>query len=271
MILSAARPTLSGNHSPKGAELTQYLLEKAALYNHPRFVETDPIQIPRSFATKEDIEISAFLVSVIAWGQRTSIINSGRRLMALMHHAPHRFITTFGESDLAPFRTFVHRTFNGDDCMAFLHALQRIYLHEGGLEQVLSECFKGDRSHPGRGWSRFEERFFSGPHLPRSRKHLPDPMKGSAAKRMNMFLRWMVRRDNAGVDFGIWQQFQPSQLYLPLDVHTARVARRLGLLRRKQDDWKAVLSLTRKMRTIDPADPARLDFALFGIGAFEKF
>jgi uncharacterized protein (TIGR02757 family) len=252
-------------------ELSEFLNLKEAEYNRPRFIPTDPIQIPHKFSDPLDIEISAFLTAVIAWGQRVTIINNAERLMQWMDHAPAQFIRDFEPRDLRPFETFVHRTFNGDDCLAFLYALQAIYDQYGSLEKALRNSFQTEPGEPGSGWNRFKTLFFQIEHLPRSRKHLPDPLKGSSAKRMNMFLRWMVRRDSKGVDFGIWDSFSPSELYLPLDVHTARVARKLGILRRKQNDWKAVLELTEKLRKLDPVDPVRFDFALFGLGAFEKY
>ncbi len=253
------------------AELAQFLREKAIQYNHPEFIETDPIQIPRQYSLKEDIEIAGFLSAVIAWGQRVTIVNNAKRLTELMGNTPHDFILNFSDKDLKPFTGFVHRTFNGDDTITFMHALRRVYQQEGGLEALLQKCFEGDLAEPGSGWNRFKTAFFEVPHLPRSRKHLPDPLKGSAAKRMNMYLRWMVRQDEQGVDFGIWKSMKPAQLYIPLDVHTSRVARKLGLLTRKQDDWKAVVELTSALRRIDKNDPVRLDFALFGLGVFEKF
>lgn len=253
------------------SEVAELLRAKAELYEHPDFIATDPIQIPHRFTKKEDIEISAFLTADISWGQRITIIKNARRLVELMDHAPHDFLMGAGDADFRPFTSFVHRTFNGDDCLAFLHALQRIYRHEGGLEQAIAKAFASEPEQSGMGWHAFKKAFFSGPHLPRSRKHLPDPMQGSAAKRMNMFLRWMVRSGNGGVDFGLWKSIHPSQLYIPLDVHTGRVARKLGLLERKQDDWRAVVELTQTLRTIAPEDPVSLDFALFGLGAFEKF
>jgi uncharacterized protein (TIGR02757 family) len=266
ITLDSNRISLSGKKS-----IREFLRAKSSLYNQPAFIGTDPIQIPHRFTRKEDIEISAFLAAVIAWGQRRTIINNANRLMTLMDETPHDFILNFQEKDLKPFEKFVHRTFNGDDCLAFLHALQRIYRSDGGLEEVFATALIGEKSNPGRGLSRFKSVFLSGDHLPRTRKHLPDPLQGSAAKRMNMYLRWMVRRDDTGVDFGIWNTISPASLYIPLDVHTARVARKLGILQRPQDDWKAVIELTQNLRKIDPADPARLDFALFGLGAFEKF
>lgn len=191
--------------------------------------------------------------------------------MAMMDNNPHAFIMGFRESDLKPFTKFVHRTFNGDDALTFLHSLQRIYKDDGGLESAIAEAFKNEGRIRGSGWHHFKQSFFSAPHLRRSEKHLPDPLKGSAAKRMNMYLRWMVRRDTNGVDFGIWKKIAPANLYLPLDVHTSRVARKLGLLTRKQNDWKAVLELTESLRALDPADPVKYDFALFGLGAFDRF
>ncbi len=247
------------------------LREKSLQYNRPEFVGADPIQIPRSFSRKEDIEIAGFLAAVIAWGQRVTIINNAERLMDFMGREPHRFVTDFAESDLKPFGKFVHRTFNGDDAVTFMYALRRIYEEEGGLENLVARCFREDRRTPGLGWHLFKAAFFKVPHLPRTRKHLPDPVKGSAAKRMNMYMRWMVRRDNAGVDFGIWDSPDPSDLYIPLDVHTSRTARKLGLLKRKQNDWKAVLELTEALKRIEPGDPVSLDFGLFGLGVFEKF
>ncbi|NEN23152.1 TIGR02757 family protein [Cryomorpha ignava] len=255
----------------KKSELIVLLNEKAEQYNRTDFIETDPIQIPHRFSKKEDIEIAGFLTSVIAWGQRKTIINNALKLMELMDNAPHDFILNFKEKDLARFQGFVHRTFNYDDLLAFLNALQRIYRSEGGLENAIAESFKVDLQNPGTGWNTFKTNFFSGPHLVRSKKHLPDPLKGSAAKRMNMYLRWMIRSDEKGVDFGIWKTMSPAQLYLPLDVHTSRVARKLKLLSRKQDDWKAVVELTEKLRKLDPEDPVKYDFALFGLGAFEKY
>lgn len=252
-------------------ELKKFLEAKAHQYEAEAFIPTDPIQIPHQFSKKEDIEISAFLTSVIAWGQRKTIINNANRLVDMMDRAPHDFILNFQEKDLMSFTQFVHRTFNGDDCIHFLNSLQIIYREKEGLENVLAESFQKDQSEPGSGWAKFKAVFFEPEHLKRSEKHLPNPLKGSAAKRMNMFLRWMVRSSDSSVDFGIWNKLSPSQLYIPLDIHTSTVARKLGLLKRKQDDWKSVVELTETLRKFDPIDPVKYDFALFGLGAFEKF
>ncbi len=252
-------------------ELKELLESKAAQYNQASFIPTDPIQVPHRFSQKGDIEIAAFLTAAIAWGQRTTIINNATRLIELMDGAPHDFILNHGPKNLKPMRAFVHRTFNGSDCIAFMAGLQRIYQEIGGLEEAILNAFKTERENPGSGWENFKNTFFKVPHLARSEKHLPTPRKGSAAKRMNMFLRWMVRDDAHGVDFGIWNTISPAALYLPLDVHTARVARKLGLLERKQNDWKAVVELTDNLKQFDPCDPVRYDFALFGLGAFEKY
>lgn len=255
----------------KPKDLIDFLNEKFETYNQKTFIATDPIQIPHQFSKKEDIEIAAFLVSTFAWGQRKTIINNGNKLMNLMDNAPHEFILNFKPRDLQRFEGFVHRTFNDDDLICFLNSLQIIYKNHGGLEMAIKKCFKEDVALPGMGWHKFKKLFFENPHLPRSQKHLPDPLKGSAAKRMNMFLRWMIRKDNAGVDFGIWKSMHSRDLYLPLDVHTSRVGRKLGLLSRKQNDWKSVLEFTENLRKLDAEDPVKYDFALFGLGVFENF
>ncbi len=250
----------------------QKLLDDAVeRYNRPDFIESDPIQIPHRYAKKEDIEIAGFLASTIAWGQRKTIINNAKRLMDWMDDSPHDFIINHSPRDLKRFEPFVHRTFNSDDCITYLSVLQHIYRDHGGLEPVLLDAFQRESTLPGSGWNQFKAFFFSFSHLPRTRKHLPDPLNGSAAKRMNMYLRWMVRADSCGVDFGIWKSWSAANLYIPLDVHTSNVGRKLGLLERKQNDWKSVVELTNRLKEFDPADPIKYDFALFGLGAFEKF
>ena len=249
--------------------LKEFLDEKVALYNNSSFIETDPIQIPHSFSLKEDIEIAGFLVATIAWGNRKSIINNSKRLMELMGNSPYDFVMDFSDNKLDRLSNFVHRTFNEGDLHYFITSLQNIYSNYGGLEQVFTENSRTksmqDTIHE------FKKVFFELPHLLRTEKHVGDPMKNSAAKRINMYLRWMVRNDQAGVDFGIWKNISPSLLSCPLDVHSGNVARKLNLLKRKQNDAKAVLELDNSLRTLDPQDPVKYDFALFGLGVFEGF
>ncbi|NND64004.1 MAG: TIGR02757 family protein [Flavobacteriaceae bacterium] len=253
----------------KKESLKEFLDEKAEFYENKKFVGTDPIQIPHQFSKKEDIEISAFLVATIAWGNRTSIINNGTRLMQLMDHSPSDFILNHTKSDLSRFDSFVHRTFNGEDAKCFMGALQNIYRNHGGLEALFSLNNKENRLQEA--IHNFKQVFFSVPHLARTEKHVSDPLKNSAAKRINMYLRWMVRDSKKGVDFGLWNSLKPSQLSCPLDVHTGNVARKLGLLDRHQNDAKALEILDDALREMDPIDPVKYDFALFGLGAFEKF
>lgn len=250
-------------------ELTEFLEEKAQQYESPQFISTDPIQIPHEFSLKEDIEISAFLVASIAWGNRTSIINTGKKMMALMEHSPADFIRNHKASDLAHFDGFVHRTFNAEDFRYFMRALQYIYTTQGGLEEVFNQA--AGKENMQQTIHDFKALFFLLPHPSRTQKHVSDPLKGSAAKRINMFLRWMVRSSDKGVDFGLWTKLQPSQLSCPLDVHTGNIARKLKLLKRKQNDAKALLELDKSLRKMDSIDPVKFDFALFGLGAFESF
>lgn len=251
------------------AELRDFLDEKVKEYNHPKFLEDDPLQIPHRFTKKEDIEISGFLTATIAWGNRKSIINNASRLMELMDNAPHEFVMNCSTSNLEHLSGFVHRTFNGQDLGYFIKSLRNIYQNHGGLESVFSAHQQKDNLQYA--ISKFKQVFFELPHLPRTQKHVSDPLRGSAAKRINMFLRWMVRNDNTGVDFGIWQQLSPAQLSCPLDVHSGNVARKLKLLKRKQNDAKALLELDHNLRKLDAEDPVKYDFALFGLGVFEKF
>ncbi len=250
------------------SELRGFLEEKYLQYSTPAFIETDPVSIPHLFSLREDIEISAFLTATISWGFRKSILRNARHLMEMMDMMPHQFIRSFTSSDLKPFRNFVHRTFNGEDCVFFLKSLQNIYINEGGLES----CF--DRQPVTDVKSRidaFRRIFLQLPHPQRHEKHLANPEKGASCKRINMFLRWMVRDDSKGVDFGLWKSILKSELICPLDVHSGNVARKLGLLKRKSNDWQAAEELTVALRKIDPADPVKYDFALFGLGVFERF
>jgi uncharacterized protein (TIGR02757 family) len=252
-------------------ELKDFLDEKVVLYNRSHFIENDPVAIPHRFKRKEDIEIAGFLSATIAWGQRPVILRNATALLSAMDNAPHDFILHYQNSDLLPFRKFVHRTFNGTDCLYYLKALRKIYKKKSSLENLFEENFDAhahtDFSHAINAARNY---FFSLPHEERTRKHFASPHEGSASKRINMFLRWMIRKDRHGVDFGIWK-FNPALLTCPLDVHSARVARKLGLLKRKTNDWLAATELTTNLRAFDPADPVKYDFALFGLGVFEKF
>jgi uncharacterized protein (TIGR02757 family) len=250
-------------------ELKEFLDAKVLQYNHPKFLESDPIQIPHTFQKKEDVELSAFLTATIAWGNRKSIINNAHRLMGMLDQSPHDFILNHTESDLAKLEGFVHRTFNDIDLKFFLRSLQNIYLNHGGLENLFSKGIQSKSMQPA--ISDFKKVFFELPHLPRTTKHVSDPMKGSAAKRLNMFLRWMVRDGATEVDFGLWKTISPAVLSCPLDVHSGNVARKLKLLKRKQNDAKALAELDKSLRKLDPSDPVKYDFALFGLGVFEKF
>jgi uncharacterized protein (TIGR02757 family) len=249
--------------------VAELLEEKFDLYNRPSFIKADPINIPHRYTVKEDREIAGFLAATIAWGQRKSIVQSANKLMVLMDDAPYDFVMNFSENDLKRFEGFVHRTFNYTDTTVFLYALKNIYQVHGGIEKVFAHgIIPGGMDHA---IAHFRNVFFEVPHAARTRKHVSNPLGGSSAKRINMYLRWLVRNDGRGVDFGIWKSIRPDQLICPLDVHSGRVARRLGLLKRKQDDWKAAMELTENLRQFDPDDPVKYDFALFGLGVFEKF
>ena len=248
-------------------EVRKLLDNAVALYNHVDFIENDPIQIPHRFTRKEDIEIAGFLAAAIAWGQRKSIIKNANFLMDLMDNSPYQFLME--EKEFVRFNRFVHRTFNGIDCRFFLNSLKNIYQNYGGLEQVFTDGFQKNETIFG-ALHHFRNLFLNMPHEARSRKHLSDVTTNSAAKRLNMFLRWMVRKDEQEVDFGLWQGIPASALMLPLDVHTGDVSRSLGLLQRKQNDWKAVEEITGILRTFDAQDPVKYDFALFGMGINSK-
>ena len=248
-------------------ELKEYLDFKAEEYNSPKFIDSDPIQLPHRFTKKEDIEIVSFLVSTIAWGNRTSIIKSGEKLLQIMENSPYDYIKNYTDNQ-AKHLKFVHRTFNSIDLDFFFRSLQNIY-KSGDLE---SAFIKNNEVFGSQGRIiNFRSLFLETEHELRSQKHISNPSKNSAAKRLNMFLRWMVRKDNKGVDFGIWSSISASELSLPLDVHTANIARKLGLITRKQNDGKALEEMMIQLREFDRNDPSKYDFALFGIGVFEKF
>lgn len=249
-------------------DLHEFLEFKSNQYNTLEFIGSDPISIPHLFTKKEDIEIAGFLTATISWGTRKSIIINARRLIQMMDDDPYSFIMGASEHDLAPFRKFVHRTFNGEDCIFFLHSLKNIYTKNDSIENLFMPAINDGMNHAIR---HFRDEFLSTQHQKRSEKHISDPLSGSSAKRLNMFLRWMVRKDSRGVDFGLWNRIDPSQLICPLDVHVGNVARKLGLLTRKSNDWKAADELTSNLRKFDAADPVKYDFALFGLGVFEDF
>ena len=248
-------------------EIKDFLDYKAAEYEQPSFLEYDPIQIPHLFNKKEDIEIAGFLISSIAWGNRLSIIKSGKRMLELMGNDPYHFVMQHTEKDLDTFSNFVHRTFNGSDLSYFIRSLRNLYVKYDGLEATFSKTLNNDRLV--QNINEFRNSFFELEHEKRTEKHVANPFKGSAAKRINMFLRWMVRDSKNGVDFGLWKSISPSQLSCPLDIHSGNVARSLGLLYRKQNDQKAVEELDLNLRKYDPQDPVKYDYALFGLGVFE--
>jgi len=250
--------------------IKSFLDEKIQLFNRAEFIETDPIQIPSLFSTKENIEIAGFLAATIAWGQRPTIIRNAQKLIALMENDPIDFLLNSDEADWNTFLNFKHRTFNGLDCIYFLKALKNIYQNHGGLEPVFSEGYLQGKSVFS-ALVHFRNVFFELDHERRTEKHVSDVERGAAAKRLNIYLRWMVRSDNSKVDFGLWKKIPASALMLPLDVHTGNVGRKLGLLTRTQNDWRAVEEITARLREFDPVDPVKYDFALFGLGVFEKF
>ena len=241
--------------------------KKADLYNNQQFIETDPIQIPHKFKRKEDIEIAAFLAATIAWGQRKNIIKSATNLLERMDNAPFDYIME--SVNFKSTLDFKYRTFQPADLQFFLLSLRNIYKFYGGLENVFNKGFTDGGEMLG-AIAYFRNMFFAPAHLKRTEKHVSNVINNSAGKRLNLFLRWMVRDDNRGVDFALWKNIPASALMLPLDLHSGNVARKLGLLKRKQNDWKAVLEITELLRKFDSSDPVKYDFALFGMGAFEN-
>ncbi|MFA9188520.1 TIGR02757 family protein [Flavobacterium sp. FBOR7N2.3] len=251
------------------SELKDFLDEKVLQYNTLDFIESDPVQIPHLFTQKEDIEIAGFLSATIAWGNRKMIIKNSHRMMELMGNTPYDFVMSHSDEDLVRLETFVHRTFNGQDFIGFIKSLQNIYKNHDGLEALFAKHQETNSMQ--KSISEFKKTFFDIPHLARTQKHISDPLNNSAAKRINMYLRWMCRQDNKGVDLGIWKTIPPAFLSCPLDVHSGNVARKLGLLTRKQNDGKALFELDSKLREFDSTDPVKYDFALFGLGVFEGF
>ena len=248
------------------SELKEFLDEKVIQYNTFDFIESDPIQIPHLYSLKEDIEIAGFLSATIAWGNRKMIIDNAKKLMDLMGNSPYDFVMSHSEEHLESLDSFVHRTFNSIDAKTFMKALQNIYKNHNGLEAVFSK--NQEENSMQKSIHEFKKLFFEIKHLQRTQKHISDPLNNSAAKRINMYLRWMIRNDNK-VDFGIWKSISTSKLSCPLDVHSGNVARKLGLLKRKQNDAKALAELDLALRKLDKKDPVKYDFALFGLGVFE--
>jgi uncharacterized protein (TIGR02757 family) len=250
-------------------EIKDFLDFKVAQFNDPSFIEFDPISIPHRFSLKEDIEIAAFLTATISWGNRKAILGAADHMMHIMGESPYDFIMESNDLNKDKITDFYYRTFNGVDFSYFLSAIKNVYLKHGGLENIfnnLTSKFSVQESI-----SQFRTIFFELPHSSRTLKHVSDPFNGSAAKRLNMMLRWFIRNDNKGVDFGIWSKISPSKLSIPLDVHSGNTARKLGLLSRKQNDAKSVAELDKVLRNFDPFDPVKYDFALFGLGVIEKF
>ena len=248
-------------------DLKAFLDSKVAQFNQTDFIKNDPIQIPHQFTKLQDIEIMGFWTAMLAWGQRKTIINKCKELVALMDGAPYDFMVNHQEKDRAKFLAFKHRTFQATDTLYFLEFFQQYYQQHNSLETAFAKHLQATNEHVGPALIGFHEDFFDLPNAPhRTKKHIATPKRKSSCKRLNMFLRWMVRQDKKGVDFGVWKTIQPAQLLMPLDVHVDKVARKLNLIQRKQTDWLTVLELTTALRTYDPIDPVKYDFALFGMG-----
>ncbi len=251
--------------------MKEFLDEAVIRYNTAQFIESDPISIPHRFSGLQDREIMGFWAATLAWGQRKTIIQSAARLAVLMDNAPYDFIRNHEEIDRKRFLDFKHRTFQATDTLWFLEYLQQYYRQQPSLETAFSRHLTSADGTVENALLGFHDDFFAHPDAPaRTRKHVATPARGSTCKRLNMFLRWMVRKDQAGVDFGLWTGISTAQLLIPLDVHVERVARHMGLLQRKQTDWKAVLEVTENLKAFDPYDPVKYDFALFGLGVLEQ-
>lgn len=247
-------------------ELKLFLEEKYLQYNNTGFIPNDPVSIPHLFSKKQDIEIMGLWAAVLAWGQRVTIINKCKELIQIMDNSPYDFVMNHKEKDLKKFLQFRHRTFNATDALYFIEFYKQYYSTHKSLENAFLPPSE-DAANIGSGLISFHELFFSLEDFPgRTKKHISTPARNSACKRLNMFLRWMVRKDDKGVDFGIWKKIKPSQLVCPCDVHVERVGRKLGLITRKQMDWQTAVELTENLKKFDPNDPVKYDFALFGLG-----
>ncbi|ASZ10091.1 TIGR02757 family protein [Chitinophaga pendula] len=255
----------------KFQQLKAFLDAKAAYYDDPAFVDNDPICIPHRFSLLQDIEIAGLFAAILAWGNRTTIIKKCTELLQLMDNSPYEYIRHHQPRERMKLMHFSHRTFNGIDLLYFVEFLQHYYTNVTSLEFAFSgHITKADQTVE-KALLGFHKIFFAMEHPERTRKHISTPAKNSACKRLNMYLRWMVREDENGVDFGLWKHILPSQLICPVDVHVSRVATRLGLINEAKADWRTALALTAQLRTMDPADPAKYDFALFGLGVIEKY
>ncbi|CAG4992912.1 hypothetical protein DYBT9275_01066 [Dyadobacter sp. CECT 9275] len=254
--------------SPVFSSYVSDLLEaKAEQYNGPDFIPNDPISIPHRFSLKQDIEIMGFWASILAWGQRKTIINKCVELITLMDGAPYDFVRNHQESDLKAFLSFKHRTFNATDTLYFLHFFQEYYRNHDSLEEAFLVNMSANEPNTEKGLIGFHDLFCDSAFFPeRTRKHIATPVRKSSCKRLNMFLRWMVRKDDKGVDFGLWNRLSPAQLICPCDVHVDRVARLLGLIKRPVTDWQTAVELSGSLRLLNPDDPVKYDFALFGLG-----
>ena len=261
------------NLSEKQA-LRDFLEKKVSQYNKPAFIPSDPIYIPHLFSRKQDIEIAGFFAAIFAWGNRTTIINKSKELLNRMDNAPHDFCLNHSPLDLKGLTGFTHRTFNDTDLLYFIHFFNHHYSNNDSLETAFfkKKVISSKENPVENGLNEFRRYFFSFEDVPgRTKKHIASPLRNSACKRLNMFLRWMVRNDKNGVDFGIWKNILPKDLVCPVDVHVARVARHFNLLERRQIDWQAAVELTGRLRTLDEKDPVKYDFALFGLGVMEKY
>ncbi len=255
----------------KAKKLKDFFDLKVNEYNKPSFIQADPVCIPHLFIKKQDIEIAGLFAAVFAWGNRTTIIQKSRELMERMDMSPHDFITGHSQNDLKRLQKFKHRTFTEDDIFYFVEFLHQHYTQYDSLEKAFTQWMDNDDISIEKALMGFKRYFFSFEHLRRTQKHISSPEQNSSCKRLCMYLRWMVRRDKAGVDFGLWKSIKPSQLICPIDLHVARVAKRFGLMQRPQPDWKAATELTAHLRNFDANDPVKYDFALFGLGVIEKY
>jgi len=252
--------------------LKDFLDSKVDFYNQPSFIEHDPICIPHQFTKKQDIEIAGFFAAIFSWGNRTTIINKSYELMQLMENAPHQFVLQHQQKDLKKLEGFKHRTFNTTDLLYCIEFFNMHYSKHNSLENAFTKGMQKKDTTIEKGLTGFYNYFFSLPDIPeRTKKHIASPEKKSSCKRLNMYLRWMVRNDKKGVDFGIWKNISPAQLVMPIDVHVLRVAKKFNLLQSDKTDWPAALQLTTYLRTLDAADPVKYDFALFGTGVMEKY